>query len=69
MTELTCPVCQRPQVTANICPNCESNLEPLQLLAQLPLAPVTSPPWYLWLSVAINCGLVGILLMLLMGSN
>jgi hypothetical protein len=69
MTELTCPVCQRPQVTTNNCPNCEANLESLQILAQLPVSPTPRPSWYLWLSLAMNCGLAGLLLTMLLGAN
>ncbi len=35
---LTCPACQRSQITAVTCPNCETDLATLHLLASLPLA-------------------------------
>ncbi len=35
---LTCPACQRTQITAATCPNCETDLATLHLLANLPLA-------------------------------
>jgi hypothetical protein len=35
---LTCPACQRSQITTAACPNCETDLATLQLLASLPLA-------------------------------
>jgi hypothetical protein len=37
---LTCPACQRTQVTTDTCPNCETDLVILHLLASLP--PVTT---------------------------
>ncbi len=36
-TNLTCPVCDRPDVEGNICPNCETNLSTFRLLAELPI--------------------------------
>jgi hypothetical protein len=35
---LTCPACQRSQITTAACPNCETDLATLHLLANLPLA-------------------------------
>jgi hypothetical protein len=35
---LTCPACQRSQITTAACPNCETDLVTLHLLANLPLA-------------------------------
>jgi C4-type Zn-finger protein len=35
-TPLTCPACQRTQVTTMTCPNCETDLTTLHLLASLP---------------------------------
>jgi hypothetical protein len=34
---LTCPVCDRPDVEGDICPNCETNLSTFRLLAELPI--------------------------------
>ena len=34
---LTCPVCERPDVEGDICPNCENNLSTFRLLAELPI--------------------------------
>ena len=34
---LTCPVCERPEVEGDICPNCETNLSTFRLLAELPI--------------------------------
>ena len=36
-TKLTCPVCDRTEITTSICPNCETNLSSLKLLAELPI--------------------------------
>jgi hypothetical protein len=35
---LTCPACQRTQIITAACPNCETDLATLHLLANLPLA-------------------------------
>jgi hypothetical protein len=35
---LTCPACQRTQITTATCPNCETELTTLHLLASLPAA-------------------------------
>jgi hypothetical protein len=37
---LTCPACQRTQITTATCPNCETDLATLHLLANLPLAKI-----------------------------
>jgi hypothetical protein len=34
---LTCPVCDRPDIEGDICPNCETNLSTFRLLAELPI--------------------------------
>ena len=34
---LICPVCDRPDVEGDICPNCETNLSTFRLLAELPI--------------------------------
>lgn len=34
---LTCPVCDRPEVEGDICPNCETNLSTFRILAELPI--------------------------------
>jgi len=36
--ELTCPACGRAGIEGNICPNCETDLTALRVLAELPLA-------------------------------
>ena len=36
-TKLTCPVCDRPEIEDNICPNCETNLSLFRTLAELPV--------------------------------
>lgn len=34
---LTCPVCDRPDVEGDICPNCETNLSTFRILTELPI--------------------------------
>jgi C4-type Zn-finger protein len=36
-TKLTCPVCDRSEITTHICPNCETDLSAIRLLAELPV--------------------------------
>lgn len=44
-TKLTCPVCSRPEVEDDICPNCETNLSTMRMLAELPpSAPIQPVP-------------------------
>ena len=35
--KLTCPVCERSQIEANTCPNCETDLSTYRMLAELPI--------------------------------
>lgn len=35
-TQLACPVCDRPAVTGDVCPNCETDLSVLRMLLELP---------------------------------
>lgn len=37
VTPLTCPVCDRSGIEGDICPNCETNLSMVRVLAELPL--------------------------------
>ncbi|PSB52975.1 LysM peptidoglycan-binding domain-containing protein [Chamaesiphon polymorphus] len=37
MLKLNCPVCDRSGIDRDICPNCETNLSTLRMLAELPL--------------------------------
>ncbi|NET89022.1 MAG: hypothetical protein F6K45_13180 [Kamptonema sp. SIO1D9] len=34
--KLTCPVCDRPNIEGDICPNCETNLSLVRMLMELP---------------------------------
>lgn len=45
-TYLTCPVCDRPEIEGDICPNCETDLSLIRKLTELPSAPVATllPP-------------------------
>ncbi|GAB4277351.1 MAG: hypothetical protein Fur0025_03220 [Oscillatoriaceae cyanobacterium] len=62
---LTCPVCDRPKIESDICPNCETNLALIRRLTELPpVAASVTPksrtiaPW-LPLTVAIILLLLG----------
>ncbi len=35
-TKITCPVCDRPEIEGNICPNCETDISLVRMLAELP---------------------------------
>ncbi|MDJ0736172.1 MAG: hypothetical protein QNJ47_19265 [Nostocaceae cyanobacterium] len=48
--KLTCPVCDRPNIEGNICPNCETDLLSLRMLGELPSY---HPRISFWLMVAI----------------
>jgi hypothetical protein len=37
MIKLNCPVCDRPGIDTDICPNCETNLSTLRILTELPV--------------------------------
>lgn len=37
MIKLTCPVCDRPEIEDNICPNCETDLSLIRQLQELPV--------------------------------
>jgi hypothetical protein len=50
-TPLTCPACQRTQITTVTCPNCETDLAALRILAELPA--VKTGLDYRWLALAI----------------
>jgi len=39
-TKLTCPVCDRPEIEGEICPNCETDLSLIRMLLELPPASV-----------------------------
>jgi LysM domain len=55
-TKITCPVCDRPDIEGDICPNCETNLSTFRMLAELPIVEVNNsfrPKMKTWLSVAI----------------
>ena len=60
--KITCPVCDRSEIEINICPNCQTDLALLRMLAELPLLePIDSnlqlPKWLT----------IGILLFILLG--
>ncbi len=54
MDHLTCPVCDRPEIADNICPNCETDLTLIRMLVELP---IVQPQRFIWLflSVVILC--------------
>ena len=37
ITPIICPVCDRPEIEIDICPNCETNLSTFRMLVELPL--------------------------------
>ena len=41
-TKLNCPVCARPEISGDICPNCETNLSLIRMLTELPVAEPTA---------------------------
>jgi hypothetical protein len=59
--KLICPVCQRPDIENNICPNCETDLYLIRMLAELPQQPQATPTWFL-VTVAISCLILGLTL-------
>jgi len=66
-TYLTCPVCDRPKIEGNICPNCETDLSLIRTLTELPELPSVATkstaiaPW-VPIGVAILILLLGITL-------
>jgi hypothetical protein len=42
--KLTCPVCDRPDIDGNICPNCEADLTPIRQLQELSEVAVQPAP-------------------------
>jgi primosomal protein N' len=54
---LTCPACQRTKITTSTCPNCETDLAALQILANLPLAKTGLD--YRWLGLAVLMAIGG----------
>lgn len=75
MITITCPVCDRPNIEGNICPNCETDLSSVRILVELPaiteekVTPFSSKPFLpiglsitlaiLLLAVGIGLGLAG----------
>ncbi|MDB9312020.1 LysM peptidoglycan-binding domain-containing protein [Spirulina sp. CS-785/01] len=54
-TSLTCPVCDRPQIEGNTCPNCETDLSLIRQLMELPVVSTPSKPPKLtsWVLIAV----------------
>lgn len=50
--KLTCPVCDRPDIDHDFCPNCETNLSTLRMLIDLPETRLDIPWWLLGVAVA-----------------
>jgi hypothetical protein len=59
LVALSCPVCQRSQITTATCPNCEADLSALRILATLPPASIGLD--YRWLGLAIATAILGFL--------
>ncbi|MGB3204042.1 MAG: LysM peptidoglycan-binding domain-containing protein [Crinalium sp.] len=64
--KLTCPVCDRPEITDNICPNCETDLTFVRLLTEKkPVAVIPQPEQIPTRSNKLTSGVV--ILILVMG--
>jgi hypothetical protein len=59
--QLTCPACQRQQISTVNCPNCETDLSALRILASLPLVQ-TSKLDYRWLLLGIASIVLGLII-------
>ncbi|BDA69767.1 hypothetical protein RIVM261_074930 [Rivularia sp. IAM M-261] len=59
--KLMCPVCQRPDIENNICPNCETDLSLIRMLTELPQQRKNTSIWLLVI-VAIFCLILGFIL-------
>ncbi|MGD2181917.1 hypothetical protein [Lusitaniella coriacea] len=53
---LTCPVCNRPEIEGNRCPNCETDLSSVRMLIELPPVRQGISPW--WLAIATIVGAI-----------
>lgn len=47
--KLTCPVCDRPEISGDICPNCETDLSLIRMLVELPVAEPQRQGFSAWL--------------------
>ncbi len=75
-SKLTCPVCDRPDIEGDICPNCETNLSSLRILSELPVMTQNVPTKKLdranlpfWVSVSIGILLLTVGISLGFSSN
>jgi len=62
-TPITCPVCDRPEIEIDICPNCETNLSTFRMLVELPVVESSNQlglKMKIWLAVATTLLLLGI---------
>jgi hypothetical protein len=58
---LTCPACQRQQIDTATCPNCETDLSALRILAALP--PVAPSRFdYRWLLLLVTSVILGLII-------
>ena len=62
--KLTCPVCDRPEISGDICPNCETDLSLIRMLVELPVTEPQQQGFSAWLlaGAAICLLVVGIAL-------
>ncbi|WP_339378509.1 hypothetical protein [Calothrix sp. NIES-2100] len=60
-TNLTCPVCDRTDIESDICPNCETDLESVRILMELPTER-RGIPILLAIAIALACLFLGIVL-------
>jgi hypothetical protein len=61
ISKLTCPVCDRIDIEGDICPNCETNLESVRILMELPIER-RSIPIFLAIVIALACFVLGAVL-------
>jgi hypothetical protein len=59
---LICPACQRQQVTTITCPNCETDLAALRILATLPPVQKGLDRWWGWAMMTVIGSFIGGLL-------
>jgi hypothetical protein len=58
---LTCPACQRQQISTATCPNCETDLSALRILAALAPLPANRLD-YRWLLLGITSVILGLII-------
>jgi hypothetical protein len=59
LVKLTCPVCDRQGIERDICPNCETDISVVRMLAELPRKRLEFPLWLVG-CIAVFCLLLGV---------